>query len=190
MCQPAPSAAPSDDVRAPAVALPPSSHTGRASRPNDDREASISHIAFRPNHTIKWRTGGCKFQGSSVQGEANDNHSWSIIVGLVFIALFSVAAWFASPKGENQTYVSLSLSSPASLPSPVLSALSPVSSLHSWSLQFHGAEQRPGVCFTRGEEAQGDNKPGTEPQHKLTIRSQALALNPDPFGLVLLPHVG
>ena len=31
--------------------------------------------------------------------------SWSLIIGLVFIVVFSIAAWFLSPKGENQTYV-------------------------------------------------------------------------------------
>ncbi|KAF1344216.1 ATP synthase subunit H-domain-containing protein [Delphinella strobiligena] len=30
-------------------------------------------------------------------------NGWSIIIGLVFIAVFSVVAWFASPKGDNQT---------------------------------------------------------------------------------------
>ncbi|KFY37487.1 hypothetical protein V494_04740 [Pseudogymnoascus sp. VKM F-4513 (FW-928)] len=29
--------------------------------------------------------------------------SWSIFIGLVFVVLASVAAWFFSPKGENQT---------------------------------------------------------------------------------------
>ncbi|PNS14654.1 hypothetical protein CAC42_1676 [Sphaceloma murrayae] len=28
---------------------------------------------------------------------------WSVIVGLVFIAVFMAVSWFASPKGENQT---------------------------------------------------------------------------------------
>ncbi|KFY28954.1 hypothetical protein V493_02654 [Pseudogymnoascus sp. VKM F-4281 (FW-2241)] len=29
--------------------------------------------------------------------------SWSIFIGFVVIVLASVAAWFLSPKGENQT---------------------------------------------------------------------------------------
>ncbi|OBT76507.1 hypothetical protein VF21_03994 [Pseudogymnoascus sp. 05NY08] len=29
--------------------------------------------------------------------------SWSILIGFVVIVLASVAAWFFSPKGENQT---------------------------------------------------------------------------------------
>ena len=33
--------------------------------------------------------------------------SWSIFIGLAFIVIFSAAAWFLAPKGENQTYVSL-----------------------------------------------------------------------------------
>ncbi|RQM07902.1 hypothetical protein DH86_00000774 [Scytalidium sp. 3C] len=31
-------------------------------------------------------------------------NGWSVIIGLVIVALASVAAWFLSPKGENQTY--------------------------------------------------------------------------------------
>ncbi|TKA68047.1 hypothetical protein B0A49_08587 [Cryomyces minteri] len=34
-------------------------------------------------------------------------NGWSLLIGLVFIAVFCVVAWFASPKGENQTYVGL-----------------------------------------------------------------------------------
>ncbi|KAF4556390.1 ATP synthase subunit H-like protein 2 [Elsinoe fawcettii] len=30
-------------------------------------------------------------------------NGWSVIIGFVFIAVFSVVSWFASPKGENQT---------------------------------------------------------------------------------------
>jgi len=37
------------------------------------------------------------------KANANPVRSWSIIVGLVLIAVFSVVSWFASPKGENQT---------------------------------------------------------------------------------------
>ncbi|RDI86972.1 hypothetical protein Vi05172_g3205 [Venturia inaequalis] len=32
-------------------------------------------------------------------------NGWSLIIGFVIIALFSVGSWFLSPKGENQTYV-------------------------------------------------------------------------------------
>jgi phosphoglycerol transferase MdoB-like AlkP superfamily enzyme len=30
---------------------------------------------------------------------------WSLFVGLIIIVALSLAAWFFSPKGENQTYV-------------------------------------------------------------------------------------
>ncbi|KAF2098704.1 hypothetical protein NA57DRAFT_75943 [Rhizodiscina lignyota] len=30
-------------------------------------------------------------------------NGWSLIIGLVFIIVFSAVAWFVSPKGENQT---------------------------------------------------------------------------------------
>ncbi|TLD15344.1 hypothetical protein E2P81_ATG09824 [Venturia nashicola] len=30
-------------------------------------------------------------------------NGWSLIIGFVIIALFSVGSWFLSPKGENQT---------------------------------------------------------------------------------------
>ncbi len=33
------------------------------------------------------------------------SYSWSIIIGLVFVVLASLVAWFFSPKGENNTYV-------------------------------------------------------------------------------------
>lgn len=32
-------------------------------------------------------------------------NGWSLIVGLIIIAVFSAASWFLSPKGETQTYV-------------------------------------------------------------------------------------
>lgn len=31
-------------------------------------------------------------------------HSWSIIIGLIVVAIASLVAWFFAPKGENQTY--------------------------------------------------------------------------------------
>ena len=33
---------------------------------------------------------------------ANFDTRWSIIIGLVVVVAMSVAAWFLSPKGENQ----------------------------------------------------------------------------------------
>ncbi|WPG99284.1 Hypothetical protein R9X50_00209700 [Acrodontium crateriforme] len=30
-------------------------------------------------------------------------NGWSIIISIIFVAAFSAVAWFASPKGENQT---------------------------------------------------------------------------------------
>jgi len=32
-----------------------------------------------------------------------DVPSWSLLVSVVFIVVFCAVAWFASPKGENQT---------------------------------------------------------------------------------------
>jgi hypothetical protein len=32
-------------------------------------------------------------------------YSWSLLVSVIFIVVFCAVAWFASPKGENQTYV-------------------------------------------------------------------------------------
>jgi hypothetical protein len=37
----------------------------------------------------------------------------SIIIGLVFVILASLCAWFFAPKGDNQTYVPLQRSSAA-----------------------------------------------------------------------------
>lgn len=37
---------------------------------------------------------------------ANTVESWSLLVSIIFIVVFCAIAWFASPKGENQTYVS------------------------------------------------------------------------------------
>jgi hypothetical protein len=34
-------------------------------------------------------------------------NSWSLLVSIIFIVVFCAVAWFASPKGENQTYVFL-----------------------------------------------------------------------------------
>jgi hypothetical protein len=39
--------------------------------------------------------------------KANAQSSWSIIIGLIIIVAASVAAWFLSPKGENQAYIIL-----------------------------------------------------------------------------------
>ncbi|KAM0712109.1 hypothetical protein Q7P37_011203 [Cladosporium fusiforme] len=33
-------------------------------------------------------------------------NGWSLLVSIIFIVVFCAVAWFASPKGENQTYVS------------------------------------------------------------------------------------
>lgn len=33
------------------------------------------------------------------------SHSWSVLIGLVVVIAMCVAAWFFSPKGENQVYV-------------------------------------------------------------------------------------
>ncbi|KAI7188522.1 hypothetical protein D0869_02782 [Hortaea werneckii] len=30
-------------------------------------------------------------------------NGWSLIISIIFIAVFSVAAWFLSPKGDTQT---------------------------------------------------------------------------------------
>ncbi|RMZ23558.1 hypothetical protein D0859_12410 [Hortaea werneckii] len=30
-------------------------------------------------------------------------NGWSLIISIIFIAVFSVAAWFVSPKGDTQT---------------------------------------------------------------------------------------
>jgi len=40
--------------------------------------------------------------------------SWSLLVSIVFIVVFCAVAWFASPKGETQTYVSAFLFSSSS----------------------------------------------------------------------------
>ena len=34
----------------------------------------------------------------------NDRFRWSLLISIIFIAAFSAVSWFASPKGENQTY--------------------------------------------------------------------------------------
>ncbi|KAK4868349.1 hypothetical protein LT330_007071 [Penicillium expansum] len=31
-------------------------------------------------------------------------NGWSLVIGLIIIIAFSTAAWFLSPKGDNQTY--------------------------------------------------------------------------------------
>lgn len=33
----------------------------------------------------------------------DEPNSWSLLVSVIFIAVFSAVSWFASPKGENQT---------------------------------------------------------------------------------------
>ena len=30
-------------------------------------------------------------------------NGWSLLISIIFIVVFSAVAWFASPKGENQT---------------------------------------------------------------------------------------
>lgn len=45
----------------------------------------------------------------NLAAQANNRNSWSILVSIIFIVAFSAVAWFASPKGENQTYVSTHL---------------------------------------------------------------------------------
>ncbi|KAE8387559.1 hypothetical protein BDV23DRAFT_160887 [Aspergillus alliaceus] len=40
---------------------------------------------------------------------------WSLIIGLIIIVIASVVAWIFSPKGDNQTYISLPPTSPPAL---------------------------------------------------------------------------
>lgn len=39
-----------------------------------------------------------------VLGKANARCSWSLIISIIVVAAIGLAAWFLSPKGENQTY--------------------------------------------------------------------------------------
>ena len=41
----------------------------------------------------------------SLNAVLTPSHSASLIIGLVFVAIASLLAYFFSPKGENQTYV-------------------------------------------------------------------------------------
>jgi V-type H+-transporting ATPase subunit e len=43
-------------------------------------------------------------------------NGYAPFIGLIVIAIFCGAAWFLSPKGENQTYVTPSLPSILYLP--------------------------------------------------------------------------
>jgi hypothetical protein len=82
-------------------------------------------------------------------------------VSVVFIVVFCAVAWFASPKGENQTYVY-----------PLL------------PMSIRAACGRSSALFARSLCSSVKNQPAN------TTNPQCLALNPHPLCLELLAHVG
>lgn len=48
----------------------------------------------------------CRKRGR--RDQADTLARWSLLISIIFIVVFSAIAWFASPKGVNQTYVLLS----------------------------------------------------------------------------------
>lgn len=69
-------------------------------------QASNEH---RAHTTSRWQMGMYRTLGTDNQRSANSSISWSIIISIVVVGVISLAAWFFSPKGENQAYSSLEL---------------------------------------------------------------------------------
>lgn len=55
-------------------------------------------------YNSQWRTGILPSCDSKPAGTSTDEcDSWSLLISIIFIVIFCVVAWFASPKGETQT---------------------------------------------------------------------------------------
>lgn len=98
----------------------PSNKQRRFSRPptnrfalNNTTPAEVNRSSrIIPHHSpSKWPTG--TRQPSTPQTRpllANtESRRWSVIIGFVIVVAMALAAWFFSPKGENQVYVSLTI---------------------------------------------------------------------------------
>jgi hypothetical protein len=48
---------------------------------------------------------GSSMQYTRIRYGGADQNSWAPFIGLLVVVAFCAAAWFLSPKGENQTYV-------------------------------------------------------------------------------------
>ncbi|PQE15471.1 V-type proton ATPase subunit e protein [Rutstroemia sp. NJR-2017a BVV2] len=72
------------------------------------QDNGLKHLQLNLNFTTtrfpKWRT-GARTANAKLERKANllQLCSWSIIIGLVIVAVACVAAWVLSPKGETQT---------------------------------------------------------------------------------------
>ena len=125
----------------------------------------LVHTTQTPSHiSSKWQTGTSNHTHTHILPVRASltlrENSWSLLISVIFIIVFCAVAWFASPKGENQTYV-LVLSS-------LLLARDHKPIIHE-SLVIALALRR---------------------QPTNTTRSQCLALDAHPLCLELLAHVG
>ena len=75
----------------------------------DPPPPTIHSYSKQNNQDTKWRTGmsGHLLTQKTKKRKTNSmkKKRWSLIIGLIVIAVASVVAWLFSPKGENQTYV-------------------------------------------------------------------------------------
>jgi hypothetical protein len=105
----------------------PSTKQRRFSRPptnrfalNNTTSAEVNRsIQIVPHHKLaKWPT-GTRQPSTPPQTRpllANiESRRWSIIIGFVVVVAMAIAAWFFSPKGENQVYGSPILPAPVIL---------------------------------------------------------------------------
>jgi hypothetical protein len=98
----------------------------------------------------------------SARASLTSANSWSLLVSVIFIVVFCAVAWFASPKGENQTYVPY-----------------PSQSRAATELYPRRSCARAAAAF-----------PLTQDIQLTPLRSQCLALDSHPLCLELLAHVG
>ena len=104
--------------------LTPSSPQPRLS-PYESRLADTRCYKFPPRH-IEYPASAQHGQrvglklGYNLRLRSLTMYSWAPFIGLIVVAAFCAIAWFASPKGENQTYVFLKPTEPTRQPHPVL----------------------------------------------------------------------
>jgi len=70
----------------------------------------LVHTTQTPSHiSSKWQTGTSNHTHTHILPVRASltlrENSWSLLISVIFIIVFCAVAWFASPKGENQTYV-------------------------------------------------------------------------------------
>lgn len=85
----------------------PKSNASRAAHVKSPSRRSALHTTQHLSQLFNMANGYARLSIQTLLGITDTRNSWSLLVSIIFIVVFCAVAWFASPKGENQTYVYL-----------------------------------------------------------------------------------